>query len=375
MRSGAHGREHATRGPASARPAGATPPTLGPVVHAGGSAIRAGDAYLGPGEAQRLVALYQLDVLDSPSAECFDRVVRLASRMFEVPVARIALVDAVREWCLAGIGAFEGDVARELSFADQVVRAGDVLVVEDALTSLPWVDHPAVKGEPYVRFVAGCPLRSAAGAVVGALYVVGSKPRVLGPTDVQVLRDLAGVVDDELALRANRCFDERTGLLLRRGLDIVGNQVVSRAKRRGEPVSLVVLDVDTSPAVMRRNRLAGRAAHPATDVEAALELFARVIKDVTRSSDVPARLPCDELIVLLPDTDERRCAHVARRIVAELERAAPIGIADPFVVQVATATVDGCEDEMSLAELLRRAEPFERELAGSAQAPFGTAGR
>ncbi len=338
-----------------------------------------GDSLVGPREAQRLVALYQLDVLDSPSSECFERVVRLAARLFEVPVARIALVDAVREWCLAGQGELPVEVPREQSFADHVVRFGDLLVVEDATTSLSLFEHPLVVGEPGVRFLAGCPLRSASGAIVGALYVLGPKPRSIGAADRQMLRDLGGVADDELATRANRCFDEGTGLLLRRGLDIVGGHVVSRAHRRGEQISMLVVDIDTSPPP-RRLRAVGAvevsAPAPAgsgSDLEATVAIVAEVVSGVTRSSDIPARLPCDELVVLLPDTDQRRCLHVARRVAEEVERATADAGCAPVALQLAAATIDGSREQVSVAALLRRAEPLDLDLVRASSASSGGA--
>jgi GGDEF domain-containing protein len=381
------------------------------------------------------VELYRLDILDSPSSECFERVARLAARLFEVPYVTIALVDAVREWCLARHGQLPSEAPRERSFADLVIRSGDLLAVEDAASSLAMFDHPLVVGPPKARFLAGHPLRCASGELLGAICLLAPGARKFGPAEAQLLRELAGVVEDELVLRANRCFDERTGLLLRRGLDIVAAHVASRASRRGEAVSLVVLDIDmlfeggtaderpatdqmaspmaatcaTTSSEARAADLTAQGATSArraaekpaaglttqggtrgrraaeksaagrttllgarTDVQAAVDLVAGVVNGVTRSSDVPARLPCDEIVVLLPDTDDRRCATIARRLHDEIghavRRAAPpFG----FVVHLATATLDDTSAEMSLAALLRTAEPFDMDLCGARRARAG----
>jgi GGDEF domain-containing protein len=337
------------------------------VTGGGDAGPRPPQPILGQSEAHRLVALYQLDLLDSPSSECFERVVRLAARLFELPFVSIALVDAVREWSLARFGPLPAETPLEQSIADQVVRAGDVLVIEDAAANVSLFDHPLVAGEPKVRFVAGCPVRSAAGATVGALCLLGTEARRFGPADVQVLRDLAGVVDDELAMRANRCFDEHSGLLSRRGLDIVGSHVVSQARRRGDPVSLVVVDVDVTARAPRSARTSSEPA-PAADeghVETMIEIVWQVIRSVTRSSDIPARLPCDELVVLLPDTDEPCCLHIAQRLAHGIRRAAPLPISHRFAAHLSTATIAGDDDDISLAALLRRATPFDVELAGA----------
>lgn len=44
-------------------------------------------------EEARLGALYQLNLLDTSPSESFDRVTRLASQIFGLPVAAISLTD------------------------------------------------------------------------------------------------------------------------------------------------------------------------------------------------------------------------------------------------------------------------------------------
>jgi hypothetical protein len=39
-----------------------------------------------------------LDILDSPSEEAFDRITRLARKLFDVPVAMVSFIDGHRQW-------------------------------------------------------------------------------------------------------------------------------------------------------------------------------------------------------------------------------------------------------------------------------------
>jgi phosphoribosyl 1,2-cyclic phosphodiesterase/CheY-like chemotaxis protein len=54
-------------------------------------------APLPPDEAERLRALRAAGILDSPPEERFDRITRLARRVFDVPIAMVSLVDADRQ--------------------------------------------------------------------------------------------------------------------------------------------------------------------------------------------------------------------------------------------------------------------------------------
>jgi len=49
-------------------------------------------------EAQRLATLQALEVLDTDTEERYDRITRLASRSFKVPIALVSLVDTERQW-------------------------------------------------------------------------------------------------------------------------------------------------------------------------------------------------------------------------------------------------------------------------------------
>ncbi|MBE0631850.1 MAG: GGDEF domain-containing protein, partial [Burkholderia vietnamiensis] len=49
-------------------------------------------------ETARLATLHSLSILDTPPEERFDRITRLARRLFDVPIAVVSLVDEDRQW-------------------------------------------------------------------------------------------------------------------------------------------------------------------------------------------------------------------------------------------------------------------------------------
>ncbi|RYG45953.1 MAG: GGDEF domain-containing protein, partial [Chitinophagaceae bacterium] len=55
-------------------------------------------------EQDRLKALRRLEILDTPTEAAFDRLTSLASRLFDVPVSLVSLVDSNRQWFKAKIG-------------------------------------------------------------------------------------------------------------------------------------------------------------------------------------------------------------------------------------------------------------------------------
>ena len=57
-----------------------------------------------PSEEERVGALRELRILDTPPEDRFDRIVRLAQRLFDVPAAQINLIDRDRQWTKATVG-------------------------------------------------------------------------------------------------------------------------------------------------------------------------------------------------------------------------------------------------------------------------------
>jgi len=159
----------------------------------------------GPGtresEASRLRTLERYDVLDTPPTEAFDRITRLATRLFGVPIAMVNFIDQDNQWCLSSQGLALDRTSREVSFCARAIQQGDVMVVPDAREDPRFADNPFVTGEPHIRFYAGAPLTAPNGHRLGTLCLIDDEPRSFSAADRENLEDLAGVVMDELNLR------------------------------------------------------------------------------------------------------------------------------------------------------------------------------
>ncbi|HML10045.1 MAG TPA: GAF domain-containing protein [Stellaceae bacterium] len=149
-------------------------------------------------EAQRLTALRNLSILDTPPEDRFDRLTRIASATFEVPIAMVTLVDESRQWFKSACGLEVRETERDISFCAHAILERDVMVVPDALLDERFADHPAVINDPRIRFYAGCPLVLDDGAAIGTLCLVDTRPRDLGPEKIRLLEDLAALVLQEL---------------------------------------------------------------------------------------------------------------------------------------------------------------------------------
>jgi len=151
-------------------------------------------------EAERLEVLKSLEIMDTDPEEVFDRVIRLAIGLFDVPIALISLVDENRQWFKAKIGLDVAQTSRSISFCGHSILQDEILVIEDATRDERFSDNPLVTGSLHLRFYAGRPL-SIAGVRIGTLCLIDANPRTLSASDLNNINDLADLVQDQLMLR------------------------------------------------------------------------------------------------------------------------------------------------------------------------------
>lgn len=83
-------------------------------------------------ENDRLAVLQQLDILDTPRDEGFERIVRLIKEIFSIDIGIVSLIDAHRQWYKACSGLAGDEVSREDTFCRYVVDCEKPVVVQDA---------------------------------------------------------------------------------------------------------------------------------------------------------------------------------------------------------------------------------------------------
>jgi diguanylate cyclase (GGDEF)-like protein len=267
-------------------------------------------------EADRLRSLYGLRVLDTPPEERFDRLTRLAKRLFEVPIALVSFVDEHRQWFKSRQGLDVSETPREISFCAHAVLQDETLVVPDAPTDERFRESPLVTSYPNIRFYAGRPVHAPDGARVGTLCLMDHRPREMDPEDLQLLNDLGMLLEEEFRNLELITTDELTGITNRRGFRSIAVHTLALCRRVGRPATLVLFDLDGFKQV---NDTLGHAAG-----DKVLKEFSRHLLDAFRDSDVVARLGGDEFCVLLSGTDEETAARPLEHLRGRLEEAASV---------------------------------------------------
>ena len=256
-------------------------------------------------EASRLKALRSLDVLDTPSEERFDRLTRLAKRLFDVPIALVSLVDENRQWFKSCVGLEVKETPRDISFCGHAILGNDIFIINDTERDGRFSDNPLVLNEPYIRFYAGCPLRFVDGSMLGTLCIIDIRPRYFSDSDLDALKDLAELAENELMAIQMATLDELTKLSNRRGFIRMAKHSLEMCSRQKISASLIFLDLDNFKDI---NDKCGHA-----EGDRALVNFAELLTETFRDSDILGRLGGDEFVILLTDTSgEPAEATIAR---------------------------------------------------------------
>ena len=167
-----------------------------------------------PREAERLAAVRRYDILDTPPDGAFDRITRVAARLFDVPISIVSIVDEDRIWFKSHHGLEVEQIPRGPGLCASAILDSKPWVLTDASTDPRSLTNPLVAGEFGLRFYAGVPLQTHDGHNLGTLCVIDRAPRPISATDIEQLTDLAAVVMDELELRlaAKREIEKKEAL-------------------------------------------------------------------------------------------------------------------------------------------------------------------
>jgi diguanylate cyclase (GGDEF)-like protein len=257
-------------------------------------------------EQARLDTLRSLNILDSVREERFDRLTRLARRLFNVPIAIVSIVDAEREWFKSSLGVDLTETSREVSFSGHAILGDGLLVIPDTTKDERFYDNPLVVNSPNIRFYAGCPITARNGTKLGTFSIMDHQPRDLSESERELLLDLAGMVEQEIAAAQHETIDELTMLSNRHGFETLAQRALQVCKRSDAPATLLLFNLKNFKLVNDRFGYA--------EGNRGLIAFSTMLVEIFRESDVIGRIGGDEFVVLLTNTAKTESPDVLVRL-------------------------------------------------------------
>jgi diguanylate cyclase (GGDEF)-like protein len=264
-------------------------------------------------EAERLHALRTLKLLDSSHEERFDRVTRMAKRMFDVSISLVSLVDEDRQWFKSKQGLDASETPRYISFCGHAINQDGLFIIPDASKDDRFFDNPLVTDAPNIRFYAGYPLKLRQGINIGTLCIIDSKPKNLDEEDLQLLKDLGAMIEQEIQSIQLATLDELTMISNRRGFLTLVNHNLKVCRRNKVPMSFILFDLNKFKAIN------DDYGHHEGDV--VLTTFATIMLDSFRECDVIGRLGGDEFVAMLSDSDGVKADIALERFATAVKKA------------------------------------------------------
>jgi diguanylate cyclase (GGDEF)-like protein len=299
-------------------------------------------------EAERLHALRTLKILDSSDEERFDRVTRMAKRMFGVQISLVSLIDENRQWFKSKQGLEAEETPREISFCGHAINETGLFIIPNAIEDVRFADNPLVTDAPNIRFYAGYPLKLRQGINLGTLCLIDSKPRVLDEEDQQLLKDLGAMIEQEIQSVQLATLDELTMISNRRGFLSLADYSLKVCRRKQMSVSLILFDLNKFKLI--------NDEHGHHEGDFALTTFAQALQECFRECDVVGRLGGDEFVVMLTDTNEDKIDDILVRFGDILDRI-NLEINKAYKIQFSAGVANFRHDsELSLEQMIEQAD-------------------
>jgi EAL domain-containing protein (putative c-di-GMP-specific phosphodiesterase class I) len=192
-------------------------------------------------EARRAALVRELGVMDDESGqEAYDRIARLAKRVFGTEIVLITFIDSDRQLFRSHIGTEMTENRRDRTFCTHTIGQNRTLVVEDATHDPRFSASPFVLDGPRIRFYAGEPLKTHDGHPLGTICLADRRPRQFSQEDQDTLHDLANMVMTQVRTDRNLTYRDAATKMPNRIQFFADLNTASRGHGNGSRWAIVV---------------------------------------------------------------------------------------------------------------------------------------
>jgi K+-sensing histidine kinase KdpD len=142
-------------------------------------------------EAERIHSLSNLDIDYSTLENDFKHLMRLASRITDMDVTLLNLLDSYNQWTIAQHGIQLSSMPREECVCQYTIAQDESFEIKDLSCDPRFEQASYVKDEPKLRYYYGVPLEMSNGVHIGSLCVMNRETKTLSPEKVELLKIIA----------------------------------------------------------------------------------------------------------------------------------------------------------------------------------------
>ncbi len=237
-------------------------------------------------DPQRLQALHETMLLDSPPEQSFDGLTQLAAKLTGAPIVFLVLVDSQRDFYKSQLGLPEPLAttrqAEGRSLCHYSLLSHDPLVLDEVLDFEHLADVPNAQ-HLGVRAYFGVPLRDEHDFALGTFCALDTQPRQWTALDHEVMVELAASAQREISLR--RALHEAAQNLRSAQAEAQAREQVLAAVAHDLRAPLTTIMLSTE--LLARELPAERRAQVVERLQGTAQTMGRMVDEILE----PAKLP------------------------------------------------------------------------------------
>lgn len=271
--------------------------------------------------------IFSEDPFGGPLREKFDRIMKLARNLFEVPIAAVSFLDKEFKLFKSFLGQDIIETTCEESFCQYVLDIDDVFCVPEASKDSRFKQNQYVVGDPFVKFYAGYSI-TLNHLKVGTFYIVDNKPRHFNPEQLSWIKDMAALLETEIQkyhmttdkgkltsdldkARLASMVDPLTGLWNRQGMFNILKYRMEEYLSKGSPFAIAVLDLDDFKQI---NDTYGHETGDNT-----LKAISEALMKNCRETDAISRWGGEEFLLLINESNPKYVQEIVNRVQLSIE--------------------------------------------------------
>lgn len=222
-------------------------------------------------ESKKRAAINLLKSHDEVRDEALKKYTLLACQLLDMPMCFVSVLDDEKQYIKSAQNMTVTETSLGEAFCTNTLEHGETYICPDTQRHPDFKTYDAVTEAPFVRFYAGCPLKTQDGVAVGTLCLLDTQPRTLSGEQINIFEQLAGLVSGFLASWHNVGYIDIVTLLPNRQR-MLKNISVSKKST----FQLVIIDCIDMPFAYEMARSLGMTAVENLLRDMAVQLQARL---------------------------------------------------------------------------------------------------
>lgn len=150
-------------------------------------------------ESKRLAVIDLLKNPDKGRDDALKKYTHLICHLLNMPMGFVSVLDEEKQYIKSAQNVAVTETSLSEAFCVQTQEQSKTFICHDTHQHPTFRDYHAVKEAPFIRFYAGCPLKTQDGVPVGTLCILDTQPRELSDEQLDLFEKMAGLITDFLA--------------------------------------------------------------------------------------------------------------------------------------------------------------------------------